>query len=549
VSGLRLTIATALCLVALGFVAAHASAANYHAYLCKVPYGPSAGLPAPTDGVGFTTNSAHGTAGQSCATGGAISASLDSAAHAYAEGASAIYDTPPGLSITAFRVWRHMAVAPGDGAGAAPFTNIGYGAGVPAEGGTCQVNGGCTGRGSASSPFAPENEVAVAGLSGVTQVRFDAFCGGTGGTCPAPAGGGKTAVIDVFAADMLLDDASAPVVSGVGGPLVSGGALTGVQSVSFKATDVGGGVHRGSIIVDGQVVADGVLDSAGGTCADLAVAPDGRPSFAGTQPCPATVNGVLTLNTDLLAPGSHAFAFRVSDTAGNQTLAGASTITTTGPRPAGANGSGASRFAKLTARFASGKPTVRRLGFNTRPTITGRLLDERGGAIAGAAIDVLVRPRAAGQRSTPIATATTGADGRFRLVLPSGPSRTITVAYTAFTGDPKPSATVRLRALVRARLTVSISPRSPRAGRPVRFSGRLLYQPRSKVLVAIQARQGRTWRTVDTVETRSGGRYSWPYRFPARQAGRTFVFRARVKSPNYPFEPGTTKAIRVHVRR
>jgi 5-hydroxyisourate hydrolase-like protein (transthyretin family) len=349
---------------------------------------------------------------------------------------------------------------------------------------------------------------------------------------------------------MLLNDATAPVVTGVTGPLLAGAALTGAQSVTFRAADAGGGVYKGSLVVDGLVVSEQILATGSSTCADLGVAPDGLPSFAGTHPCPASIDGLLTLNTDLLPAGTHALQVRVTDPAGNQTVAATATITTTGPLAPGTNnGVGASRFAKLTARHSSTRKRTRRLGFRTRPTITGRLVDENGKPIVGAAVDVVVRERRVGAPSARIATATTDPDGNFRVQLPSGASRTITVQYTAFAGDPKPAATVRLTALVRARLTASVSPRSPRARKRLRISGRLRYLPRRGVVVSIQARDGRKWRTVDTVETRKDGRYSWPYRFSARSGGHTFAFRARVKSPNYPFEPGTSKVVVVRVRR
>ncbi|MEA2151162.1 MAG: hypothetical protein QOD69_2992 [Solirubrobacteraceae bacterium] len=539
-----------LVLAAMLAGAASAPAATYHAYLCKVPVGPNAGRPAPTDGTDYTSNTGTGSAAETCASGGAMTAALDGGVtHQAGEGAAVIYAAPGGTTIAGFRVWRHEAVGPTSASNTnAPFTKLEYGSALLEP--DCSRPVGCVERGNASSPLAAANEVAVANLGGISQFRWNAFCGGVGGgTCPVSDTGARSAVYDVFAADVLLDDPAGPAVSGASGALLAGGSLTGAQSASFKATDAGSGVHEGALLVDGTVVTETVLDDAGGACADLGVAADGRPSFLHSQPCPAVVNGVLTLNTDLLAPGSHDLAIRVADAAGNQATASTVKITTTGPRPQGPNGTGASHFAKLTARHARTRRRARRLGFGARPTITGRLVDEHRQPIVGAAVDVLVRERRTGARSTPIATATTGADGSFRVTLPSGPSRTITVRYTAFSGDPKPAATVTLTALVRARLSAAISPRAPRVGRPVRITGRLRYLRRPGVVVSIQARQDGVWRTVDSVETRRDGRFSWPYRFRPGQAGRTFFFRARVKSPNYPFDPGATKPIRVRVRR
>jgi hypothetical protein len=349
---------------------------------------------------------------------------------------------------------------------------------------------------------------------------------------------------------MVLDDPAPPVVKSASGPLLAGGTLVGAQTVSLGATDAGSGVYQGSLVVDGAPVVAQALDPNGGACADLHVAPDGRPSYVHAQPCPATASGVLTLNTDALAPGPHTLTVLVSDAAGNQTVAQTASITVTGAVPVGTpNGNGASRAAKLTARWTSTKKSARRLGFKTAPSIKGTLVGDSGNAIGSAAVDVLARDHRSGAPTTRIATALTAADGSFSLKLPGGPSRTITVQYTAFSGDPAPAAKVRLSTLVRARLSASISPRSVRIGKLLHVRGRLTYLRRGRVDIAIQARDGRVWRTVDVVKTHADGRFSWPYRFRSRgSAGRTYAFRARVNSPIYPFAPGNSGAVIVRVR-
>ncbi len=144
---------------------------------------------------------------------------------------------------------------------------------------------------------------------------------------------------------------------------------------------------------------------------------------------------------------------------------------------------------------------------------------------------------------------TTAADGTFEYRLPSGPARKVTFSYSAFAGDAKPAATAAVRVFVRASLTLRPSPRVPRVGRSFRLSGTLRFLPRSGVQVAIQARDGRRWRTIDTVKTGADGRFSWPYAFKRSGAGRSFFFRARVDSPLYPFTAGNSATLRVSVRR
>ena len=291
----KLSLATVLCFAVLGLAAAHADAAAYHAYVCRVPYGPNAGKPASAEATSYSNNSGT-TAAESCATGGAMTAGIDgTTTPPYGHGASVTYETADGLTISGFRLWRHEAVGPttADGTGA-PFTYGTYGQAETLVQPVCSRPGGCTERGTPTSPLDPANLVGVSNLSGVTRVTWRASCGGVaGGTCPAN-GALYSAVYDVYAADMLLNDAAPPAASGIGGPLLAGGTLAGAQSVNFLATDHGSGVYKGALLVDGVVVTETVLDTVGGACAQFDTAPDGLPAYLNTGPCRASLDGVLT---------------------------------------------------------------------------------------------------------------------------------------------------------------------------------------------------------------------------------------------------------------
>lgn len=554
VRALRPCLIALLCCAAVGLAAAPAGAATYHDFLCRVPYGPNAGAAVVTDPLVPTLRGASSTTTQNCTEpGGSLRVTMPGNAVAV-DGASLSFQVPSGLTLPAFTLWRQTTVG-GPGTNAEPESQVRFN-GVVVQEQRCAVDlGGCTSRGDASSPLAAANKVDFPGLTGVTLVSWVARCSAPGEPNAIPAGAAcpsTSATYQVFAADMVLDDPTPPVVKSASGPLLAGGTLVGAQTVSVSATDAASGVYQGSLVVDGAPVVAQTLDAnANATgCADLNVAPDGRPSYVHAQPCPATASGVLTLNTDALTPGAHTLTVLVSDAAGNQTVAQTATIAVVGAVPAGtANGEGASRAAKLSARWTSTTKSVRRLGFTTGPAITGRLVGPSGAGIGSAAVDVLARDRRSGAPTTRIATATTGADGTFRVTLPSGPSRTITVQYTAFSGDPAPAAKVTLSTKVRARLSASASPRRVRIGQLLHVRGRLRYLRRGRVDVAIQARDGRVWRTVDVVKTHADGRFSWPYRFRSSgSAGRTYAFRARVNSPIYPFAPGNSGAAIVRVR-
>jgi hypothetical protein len=258
---------------------------------------------------------------------------------------------------------------------------------------------------------------------------------------------------------------------------------------------------------------------------------------------------VLQVDTTKVPDGDHDLVVAVRDAAGNVLERSLGTITVAnGPGAGSPNGASASRLAKLSAGFATTTKRTKRVSFRSRPMIRGRLVDEQGRPIAGATVAVLQRPRQAGAKPVQIATVSTQPDGSFSYRLSGGPSRAITFAYTAFSGDAKPATSSSLRTVVRAVVAAQIRPRSVRPGRPVTMSGRLGLLGREGVEIKIQARDGRRWRTIDDVRTIRGGTFRWRYRFKASGRGRTFGFRARVASPIYPFAAGNSKAMFVRVR-
>ncbi|MEA2270001.1 MAG: hypothetical protein QOC64_2611 [Solirubrobacteraceae bacterium] len=203
---------------------------------------------------------------------------------------------------------------------------------------------------------------------------------------------------------------------------------------------------------------------------------------------------------------------------------------------------------RITARFASGNPRTGRLGFASTPVIHGVLKDDLMRGVGDARISVLTRLGQAGAQPRRTGSVTTREDGSFTYRLPSGPSRTVTFTYAGGEDEGPPTASTSVRTVVRASLTARITPRSPRAGRPIRLAGRLRHLPRAGVQVLVEARDGRVWRPIGTAKTKAGGRFAWSYRFKATAANRRFALRARVDSPIYPFAAGNSAPVIVHVR-
>jgi hypothetical protein len=483
--------------------------------------------------------------------------------HPYTAAASATFTAPAGLTIAGFTLWRYEA----DGASqpyGTPASNLLYAPGPPSVQGLC--TDGCS-RGTPADPLAAANLVSVPELSGVSQIQWSASCGGgPGGTCPASGSGTLSSQYDVYAADVDLVDGTPPMVSGVGGPLVAGGTLTGTQTVSFSASDGQSGVYSGSLVVDGHTEVARVLDANGGACQSLGTV-SGQRSFEYAQPCKSTVSAILALDTSKLTPGQHSLELVVDDAAGNQTVAYDGTITIGGSStsagtsidpgsPAAlrgaANGTNASDQAKLTARWASTRKTTRTSRYGQADRVTGRLMSATGQAISGAAIDVEQTPAYHGAPATPITGAHTGTAGQWTLTLPrDAPSSALHFAYRSHQNDTIPVATVALRLDVHAGIALRITPRVASVGRRIAFSGVLHGTPipeAGKQLVLEARSGGGEWIQFNTIRSSADGRYhaSYRFKFPGPV---TYQFRVLSRfEADFPFLDGTSNLVAVHER-
>lgn len=107
-----------------------------------------------------------------------------------------------------------------------------------------------------------------------------------------------------------------------------GGAVRGIGNVGVSAGDVGGGVYRAIVSVDGQEVARQVLDGDGGRCGDVEDGNGDAYEFAAPRPCPLSAAGIVALDTRGLLDGEHQLRVDVEDAAGNTTQLHAGPFTT-----------------------------------------------------------------------------------------------------------------------------------------------------------------------------------------------------------------------------
>lgn len=378
------------------------------------------------------------------------------------------------------------------------------------------------------SPHVAADNIALP--AGTRRLQWDVFCSTSASTgCGWPS----QTIFQLFKNRLYLDEAAAPSLTVSGGTLAVAGARSGQETVVVDTADGDSGVESVSV-------------SLGTTVAGQLASACPRTDWSA---CPRALSEqTVTVDTSKVANGTYPVSVLARDAAGNATTRPAGSVLVHNGRGTGAaNGAPATRLARLTARFRVTGKRTRRLRFRSSPTIAGRLLDEHKKPIAGAQIAVHARRRAAGARNLLIATATTRADGRWSHRLASGPSRRVTVSYTAFDGDARPADSVVLGTLVRAVLSANM-PRSVRARSPIRMTGRLVHLPRAGVQILIYGRDGRVWKPFGRARTRRDGRFTWSYRFKARSAGSRFLIRAQVDSPIYPFAPGKSRSMLVNVR-
>jgi len=559
-----------------------AAAGSYHDFLCRIPYGPHAGSPAPTDGVTYATGGSYVYAETGCEGGGSLYAQmLGDVTHSFGTFAADTFEAPAGLTIAGFTIWRYEADGPDQPFGA-PASNLLYRPGPPSVQGLCaqSLEEPCSYRGTQADPLAPENEVSVGSpgntsLSGVTIIQWSAACGGgEHGTCPE-SGTHYSSQYEVYAADIDLDDETPPTFSGVGGPLVSGAMLSGTQAVSFNAADGQSGVYGGSLVVDGTTRVSQILDTNGGACESLNLTKDGQRSFDHAKPCKSSLNAGLSLNTGLLAPGQHSLELIVEDAAGNQTIAYNGTITVAGSSQgaggagagAGAgvaigpgspaaergapNGANASDQAKLTARWTSTTKATRTSGYGLTDRVSGRLTTTAGEPISGALLDVSATAADQGAKAASLASVRTGPTGAWTLTLPKGiSSSALRFAYRSHVDDTIPVATATLTLRVHAGVGLRITPRTTSVGHTISFSGTLHgapIPPGGKQLV-LEASSGREWLEFRTITTDAKGRFhaSYRFKFPG-----PIVYRFRVLSAHeaaFPFLAGSSNVVDVHER-
>jgi hypothetical protein len=272
--------------------------------------------------------------------------------------------------------------------------------------------------------------------------------------------------------------------------------------------------------------------------------------------------GRLTANVpDNLAAGTYLFSAEARDVAGNVAVSTRRAdgtqmvlrkrISVGSARKVGGGRTKTRLFARLRWRNAGGEAVT--VPFGADAVLSGRLVDADGAGLARRKLRIVSRPSRGALVRRRLDRVETGPHGGFRLQLPAGPSRRITVGFRGEVGlDPSRRPALALR--VRSGISLDAAPRQLRTGELVRLRGRVrtlgAALPRRGKLVAVQYYESaaRRWRPVLVTRTDHSGRFEARYRF--RYISGTASIRLRATTlpeERWPFVPGASRPIAVRV--
>jgi hypothetical protein len=545
-------LAGAACLLAAPTLA---SAGTFTALTCHDLAGNAVGTR------GWSVGSANGeyiVFGDSCGSGGQGSLGLTmgpdpTGNYVNGNGNTMTYSVPAGLTITSYGLALYAFGGPcgvqsgqcADGFGAVwvnhtgqsdpnyDYRNLGYGAAT--------------------------TTVGASGLSGVSSVNVGVGCDpGQDLSYPCPGSANPEAQALVSGGSFTLLDSTVPSVTNVSGSLLAAGTLTGTDTITLTASDSGSGIYSAAALIDGHQVAQEVPNSNGGLCVNLAPSSSVTMAFAAPQPCPPTENISLPLDTTLLTAGQHQIQVIVTDAAGDTATAYDGTISTSGPPTVGVSGGSIGGAGVANGQSpCAGEALELAVNGKTKPPVIpyGKAVTVKGVLHCGTvpirnariAIVTLGGPASAAIDSS----VQTALDGSFSYKVPTGPDRLLGFSYTAYGNDPGPSATATAAIMIRPAIKIKIKPHNSSNGHTIHWTGTVSGgpYPQQGVTLDIEVQDGRGWKIFDQVVARKG-RFRYSYRFHATTQPTTYTFRVALPdsgSGSYPYSPGASNSIKVHV--
>jgi hypothetical protein len=378
--------------------------------------------------------------------------------------------------------------------------------------------------------------------SSTTSLTLDDYCSNDDAGQGCNFGGGLTADLLLFGSQLTLEDSRLPTGSVTGGGLTAAGALSGDQSIAYRAEDGDSGVRSVALVIDGQLAAQ---RDYGAQC-----------PYTNFMACPPVQSGSIDWNTASVPDGQHSVELVVANAAQDSNVVYDETVTTDNATPAPLNGARAGTgSAPLSAVVGAGpgarlslfeRPVVTRTFRSSALRLTGRLLDSAGAPVSGATLDILQQGTGTVGPMRLIAHAQTRADGTFATNVVAGPSRTIEVGYRGSVDDSEYTTRAIVRESVGAGVQLRVSPTHTAPDGTIRLTGRVSGPvPAQGVLVGLLVHYRGQWEPFRTPRTDSHGRFSVAYQFQGG-VGR-FPFRARVfgGQAGFPYAHGESGTVTV----
>jgi hypothetical protein len=166
----------------------------------------------------------------------------------------------------------------------------------------------------------------------------------------------------------------------------------------------------------------------------------------------------------------------------------------------------------------------------------------------GAVVELDRQASYPGAQTVPVASTTTDAKGGWRLRVPKGPSRALTVGYRSHTEDAAFATQLQYHETVHAGVRLS-APRAAHPGSSFAFRGSLAggYIPRGGALVSLEIYYGGEWREIALLRTNRRGAFAYGYTFAAIGPA-TYGFRALLPyTVGYPFAAAASAPAYIHL--
>jgi hypothetical protein len=357
-------------------------------------------------------------------------------------------------------------------------------------------------------------------------------------------------VLTIKGLTLALQDDETPNLSLTGGTLLEPGAQSGTEDVGFSASAEESGIAEVDAYLGSNLVGSAAYQST-------------QCSYTKFDPCPKSVSDEIAVNTTQVPDGSYLLVLEARDASGNTVAVswsapvtvsndassasatrGAASTSSAGP--GAPNGASATTKAQIT--YLGDQPGKVKVPEGQSTSVSGRLTNLTGTPIPGATLDMLSQTLGSSEPFAVVGHATTNANGVFKFLLPSGPSRVIRTGYRAFANDNGYDAFADLTVNVSASTSLSVTPKRLH-GRTFTFRGRVnagSFPPHQQV--EIQALIGSSWTKVTYVPVAANGQFKVRYRLKRYYPHVTFVFQAvPVANPLWPYEPQASNRALLHM--